>query len=158
MDEITVEAWQASFRGSVPDDVVEGQHTGPRGDFFRSHLPSGPPSHTAVATEGGTVIGYVHVGPSRDEDGKGLLEVWGLYVSPRHHRRGVGRTLMQHAIQWIESAGHSEMTLWTLSDVASARRFYEAMGGQWDLANKSESVRGHDLALVRYRFRLSELP
>jgi len=157
MDEITVAAWRTSYRGAVPDAVVEAQHTGPRGDFFRSQLPSEPPFHIAVATAGSAVVGFVHVGPNRDDDDPLLSEIWGLYVAPEHQRSGVGRTLILHAFKWIESVGGSEATLWTLRDVDSTRRFYEAMGGVWDRAEKSETVGGAVMAQVRYRFRFSDI-
>lgn len=154
IDEITVEAWRTSFSGSVPADVLEGQQVGARADYFRSRLPSETPYQTTVAVEGETVIGYVHVAASRDDDGIGLPEISALYVSPRHHRKGVGRALVHHAMQWISATGSSEVTLWTLRDVASTRRFYEALGGRCDL-EKSEEIRGHDLPHVRYRFQIS---
>jgi GNAT superfamily N-acetyltransferase len=156
MDKITVAAWRKSYRGAIPDEVVDAQQTGPRGDFFRSQLPSEPPFHTAVATVGSAVVGYVHVGPNRDGDEAPPFEIWGLYVAPEHHRNGIGRTLLRHAIGWIVSAGGSEATLWTLRDVGSTRRFYEAMGGVWDRAEKSETVGGAPLAHVRYLFEFSE--
>jgi len=157
MDEITVAAWRTSYRGAVPDAVVDAQQTGPRGDFFRFQLPSEPPFHTAVATAGSAVVGYVHVGPNSDEDDSLSFEIWGLYVAPEHQRSGIGRTLIHHAFGWIMSVGGSEATLWTLRDVGPTRRFYEAMGGVWDQAEKSETVDGSTLTQVRYRFRLSEV-
>ena len=155
IDEITVEAWQTCFRGAVSDDLLDAQQAGQRGAYFRTHLPSEPPYLTVVAVDDDDVIGYVHVGPCRDEDSACRAEIWGLYVSPRRHRKGVGTALMRRAMGWIRSGGLSEATLWTLRDVPATRRFYEAVGGEWDLGEKSEHVRGHDLRQVRYRFRVS---
>jgi GNAT superfamily N-acetyltransferase len=154
MDEITVEAWQSCFKGAVPDEVLDAQEVGPRGDYFRSHLPAEPPYFTLVASDDGTVVGYIHLGPCRDDDGGDRSEIWGLYVVPRLHRRGIGRVLLTRALEWAGAAGHSEATLWTLRDVAPTRWFYEAAGGEWDLGEKVERVGGHDLHQVRYRFRL----
>ena len=157
MDELTVVAWRKSFRGAIPASVIDAQRPGPRGDYFRSALPSLPPYHTAVVTDEGRVVGYVHTGPNRDDDDAGESEIWGLYVDPGHQRRGFGRTLMEHALEWVGSQGYSEVTLWTLKDVLTTRRFYEAMGGRVDPIERSVSIHGTDLQEVRYRFRLSEV-
>jgi len=145
---LVVRAWHASFRGVVADDAVDAQDPERHAACFRDALPSRHPFTTLVAVEGGAVAGFVHIGAGRDGDTGGLPEVWGCYVDPDHHRRGVGRALMGAAAEVI---GPSPATLWTLRDAADTRRFYEALGWRPDGAAKTVPVAGHRLAHVRYR-------
>ncbi len=67
------------------------------------------------------------------QDGRlaGLLVVSGneiarLYVDPVWHRRGIGRSLLEHAFTFIREAGHQEARVGAIVD--SARTFYQAAG------------------------------
>jgi GNAT superfamily N-acetyltransferase len=150
MADLNVRVWQVSFRGAVADEVIDQQDPTPRARFFAEHLPSTPPSFTEVAIEDDVIVGFVHVGPNRDPDAADLLEVYGLYVDPDQHRRGIGTVLMRRALEWIGTTG-TGATLWTLRAVAATRRFYEAMGWHPDGTTKTETAGDHPLHQVRYR-------
>jgi GNAT superfamily N-acetyltransferase len=151
--DLNVRTWRSSFDGIVPTAVLEAQETAPRERYFTEHLPSAPPFHTAVAVEDGVVIGFVHIGPSRDEDTGGDPEVYGLYVEPTRQRGGVGTMLMRHALDHLGAAAPGRATLWTLRDAPATRRFYERLGWMPDGTAKSPVVAGHRLPQVRYRYQ-----
>lgn len=70
-----------------------------------------------VACEGNVILGMVVVNRN---------QIARLYVHPRRHRQGVGRTLFNAAQDLIRTSGFSEATVGAL--VASAADFYRAMG------------------------------
>lgn len=61
-------------------------------------------------------------------------EVYVIGVMRRFHRRGIGKTLMDSAVQWAKAEHLAFLTVKTLApanpnpDYAATRRFYEAVG------------------------------
>jgi GNAT superfamily N-acetyltransferase len=68
-----------------------------------------------VAEQNARVVGFVAV----NED-----ELTWLYVHPAHHRAGVGRRLLAHAVAAIDG----EATAWVLAGNEPALRLYETAG------------------------------
>lgn len=82
-----------------------------------------------VAESGGNVIGMVTLcvfvtltGP------KALLDH--LVVTPESRRRGVGRALVQHAIDCAQAAGASRIDLTAGHDKRAGRALYRSLGFQ----------------------------
>jgi GNAT superfamily N-acetyltransferase len=70
-----------------------------------------------VAQTGGGLVGALAI------EGNEIAE---LFVSPEHHRQGVGTALFRAAERRMAAEGHHTLTL--RSAARSARPFYEAMG------------------------------
>lgn len=85
-------AWAAASR--LAHDFLDAAFLAEeRERLARQWLPS---SDTTVATgPGGGVVGFVSLVGA---------EVGGLFVHPDHHRRGIGRALMDHAVATVEGA------------------------------------------------------
>lgn len=68
-----------------------------------------------------------------------LQPVWilnDLYVRPEYRRQGLGRTLMQSAIDLVKARGDKGLTLQTASDNLTAQALYESMGFQQDTSSR----------------------
>ena len=81
-------------------------------------------------------------------DGKRYLlaEQWG---------QGIGKALMDSALDVLRQAGFSEATLSVLATNERARRFYEAGGWAPDGAAKQDDSRGFPITELRYRRQLA---
>lgn len=82
-----------------------------------------------VADEDGVVLGYVwlrRTGPRPAHDH--VLVVDGLAVDPARQRKGLGRALVQAAIEEACRRGGRKLTLRVLAPNAAARRLYESAG------------------------------
>ena len=55
-------------------------------------------------------------------------ELYTLYVVPAHWSTGVGRALTDAALDGLRAAGYRRVVLWTLTENARARRFYDKAG------------------------------
>ena len=55
-------------------------------------------------------------------------ELYTLYVAPAHWSTGVGRALTDAALDGLRAAGYRRVVLWTLTENARARRFYDKAG------------------------------
>jgi GNAT superfamily N-acetyltransferase len=152
---IHVRAWQAAYRGIIPDPFLDGLDVGSRaGRYAFDRSGPGDPV-TWITVEGDDVLGMVSVSPSRDEDLAGLGEVQALYVAPDRWRSGVGSSLMAKAEQLLADAGFTEACLWVLEDNAQGRRFYETAGWDADGHAKTATIGGRGLVEVRYRKQLA---
>jgi ribosomal protein S18 acetylase RimI-like enzyme len=126
---VHVDSWRAAYRGLVPDAYLERFEYGWREERFRESLSAGT-EETYLIQVREQVMGFLTLGAARDADldANRTGEIWGIYVSPDHWRRGIGRTLAAKAEQILASRGYEDAVLWVLEDNEQARRFYEAMG------------------------------
>lgn len=84
---------------------------------------SNPTSTVLVSTSGGGMIGSVMVG----FDGhRGW--VYYLATAPEQLGRGIGRSLMTAAEEWLRARGCPRVRLMVRGDNLSARGFYRAIG------------------------------
>jgi GNAT superfamily N-acetyltransferase len=152
--EVHVRSWQAGYRGLLPQNYLDGLDPAARVPARRRMLAEAdlPRSGTLVAADDGQVVGFAHIGPSRDEDADSSVgEVFAIYLAPGAWGKGRGRELMTAALADLVRAGYRQATLWVLDSNARARRFYEATGFRPDGASMADESRGFLLTEVRYR-------
>lgn len=123
---VHVAAWRVAYRGIVPDEMMARLSVAVRADHARAAISAGPPGRIAVAEIDGEVAGWLRVGPARDPDPPGEVELFALYLAPWAWGRGAGLALLEVAV--AEGATY----LWTLEGNARARRFYERHGWTCD--------------------------
>ncbi len=94
--------------------------------FFRGGLV---PEDVLVAEDEGELLGYVMLHqsipvPSHEH----VLDINGLAVDPRHQGRGLGRRLVETALNEARARGVRKVALRVLGPNASARALYESCG------------------------------
>jgi GNAT superfamily N-acetyltransferase len=143
--------WQVAYAHVFPvDQLAQGGFIQPQ--RWRDRLAQPPQGwSTFVVVAEGVVVGFVSVGPSRDEQGIG--ELYAIYVEPEAWSTGAGRALIERAEEQLRT-GYGVATLWVLEDNPRARRFYERAGWSPDGARKAEERWGVRAAEVRYRKEL----
>ncbi len=102
---------------------------GPRptdGVFFRPHVE---PSDTLVALVDDAVAGYVLLGnPTPLPASAHVQMIRGIAVAPEFQGRGIGRALVDAAIEEATRRGAVKLTLRVLGTNDGARRLYAAAG------------------------------
>ena len=139
--EVHVRAWQVAYQGMIPDAHLDGLSVSRRSDNWRVIIAEFdyPRRGAFVAVDASKVLGFVHFGPSRDADaGPDVGELTVIYVRPDRWGEGIGRRLIQRAVQSLAEAGFSSATLWVLDANERARRFYEEAGWTTDGATKND--------------------
>jgi len=132
---VHVEAWDAAKEGlELPTRRTVEQ----RADWWTSYLAQGE-SPLLVFEENGVVRGFLAYGPSRDDDGDGMLEVYTLYVNPSSWSQGVGSALM------AQVPSDQTVSLWVAERNSRAREFYARHGFAPDGARES----GHHVPVLR---------
>jgi GNAT superfamily N-acetyltransferase len=141
---VQVRSSQAGFGDFLPGEALATLDPEPRVPLWRERLP-------LVAEDEDGIVGFAHVGPSEDE---AVGEVYRLFVLPERWGLGVGRALMERALEQLRTAGHREAILWVHAENPRARRFYEAGGWRPDGGEKDAEAFGIPVTEVRYRIRL----
>lgn len=119
---IYVESWNAGF-----GDLVGSRELTPALVARWRRDLAGETVRWAVAEADDAVIGLVGVGPSRDPVEPELGELDTIAVDPAHWRLGVGRCLMDHALE-VLLASWSQAILWTPAGYERGHAFYRATG------------------------------
>lgn len=154
--DIHVRAWQAGYRGLLPDSLLDSLSAADRLPRWRERL-SGSHEIVLIAELDGQVAGWLVIGPQRDGDlePQRVAEIYAVYVHPDYWRHGCGAALMSRAKEDLRGQGYTEASLWVLRGNQRAIRFYEAQGYQADGASKVEHNRdGVAFDEVRYRCAL----
>ena len=90
-----------------------------------------PRHHLAVATDGGTVVGFAsgvhYVHPDKPHPEFWVNEVG---VSETHQKRGIGKSLMQALLDVARTLGCTEVWVLTERDNGPAMRLYQSIDGE----------------------------
>ena len=135
-------------------EFLASQNPASRLPLWRHLLEAAEPADAWVATDAGTVVGFAGVRrkPGAASHGfgppsSGDLELWGLYLLESHQGKGLGRRLLEAALDG-EAA-----SLWVAADNARAISFYGHFGfapdGAADVIPEWENLR--EIRMVRPR-------
>ncbi len=123
-------SWRASYRGILPDHVLDRMSVDERTASRRELLRDGSGLQlVACDTTYGDVVGFCDAGPSR-RPGTWDGEVYAIYLARHAQRHGLGARMFEEVMAWLHGRGTASMIVWVLERNTYARRFYEAMGGK----------------------------
>jgi RimJ/RimL family protein N-acetyltransferase len=151
---VHVRSWQEAYEGIVPVEHLASLDPVARAVEWTQFLRNGPHDRvrTWVAEVPAGVVGFISMGPARDEDAdRGDHEIYSIYLEPGAWGQGVARELLRMVIG--EVGGRSPLSLWVLAANDRARHFYRRNGFQADGTERLEVVGGAELLEVRYRRR-----
>jgi len=127
-----VESWRSSYRGILPDSIIDRVDVGQRVET-RSRILADPAIVQLVAYDvtHGDIVGFCDAGESRRRhvvraDG----EIYALYFVPHAKRHGLGSEMFDQCRTILRARGLVSLVIWVLEANDPARRFYEAMGGK----------------------------
>jgi ribosomal protein S18 acetylase RimI-like enzyme len=147
-----VRAWQAAYRGHMPDAYLDGLRAEDRAAGWERYLGrEGRRGAVLVAEQAGQVTGFANLGPAEDPQGAG--ELYAINVDPDAWGTGAGRALLEAAQAELGRLGFAESVLWVLPANARARRFYEAAGWAADGTERTADALGVTVPEMRYRRR-----
>ncbi|HEV8064858.1 MAG TPA: GNAT family N-acetyltransferase [Acidimicrobiales bacterium] len=159
--EINLLAWQQAYRGILPDAYLDNladeraERTARWGAMLADPEPPGRVTWV-VADSSDRPLGYVVVGPSRDEESApGEGELWAIYVHPSDWRTGTGSILMGAAVGQLGADGYTEAILWVFEANKRARAFYERHGWRHDGGAEIFERGGQQAIEFRYRLPLA---
>jgi len=99
-------------------------------------------AHVLIAERSGHIVGSVSVYTDWRGAQAGSFGVRLLAVPPQHRGQGVGRALMEHALDWAKSSGVSRVVMLLTPDMESARELSEELGFSRDQGLDHEPAPG----------------
>ena len=146
--EVHVETWRATYPGVMPQELLDDLSVDEREALWREWIPNPRTAPFVAEDDEGRVVGFVSVGPCWSEEGIG--ELYAIYVVPGAQGHGVGRALMDTAVETL-GGKWQEAILWVATENPRARRFYERYGWVVDGERLDDSFPGVVLPETRYR-------
>ncbi|MCO5167427.1 MAG: GNAT family N-acetyltransferase [Planctomycetes bacterium] len=150
-----VATWRRAYSGLVPDALLDALSVEQWARDRRERLAAPAPGvRTWLLLREEALLGFAVTGPARDDDldPARAVEVHAIYVQPDLLGRGLGRRLLEHALDDLAAAFPAavEVTLWALEGNVRAERFYARLGFEPG-PRAVKSMGGHDLPHVRWR-------
>ncbi len=132
-----VASWRDSFRGMIPDAVLDGPMLDERLPMWRQVLAIAPAGRLVlVATPRETpeeIVAFASAGRIRGRRAPGPAfdaEIYTLYVAEALRSQQLGCRLMASLATRLQLFGHGSVMLWCLQENVRARGFYERLGGR----------------------------
>lgn len=156
--EVNVRSWQAAYRGLMPQNYLDQLDPADRVHRWQRAVQEAgwPGRGVLVAADGERIYGFAGFGPTHDR-GEGRWDVGELeaiYLVREVWGAGLGRRLLDAAVQDLCAARYAMATLWVLESNVRARRFYARNGWAPDGAVQHDESRGFLITDVRYQKKL----
>lgn len=120
--------WRQSYRGILPEDALDAM-TDDRATALWRRVLSSPVGHVVLAEDEGS--GQT-LGITRFAGDGATGHVHSLYVSPEAQGRGIGRLLLDHAVDALRQEGADHAFLWVFAANQPSIGFYESRGWSAD--------------------------
>ncbi len=149
--QVHVDAWRTTYAGILPQDFLDRLAYADREPQWQQILqaPAIAGNFVYVAeNRAGQLVGFVSGGRERTHHAVYTGEIYALYILASDQRRGIGRSLMQTAMQQLAQSGLTAMMVWVLA-ANPARHFYAAMGGV-PVAEQEIAIAGTRLLEIAY--------
>ena len=151
---IQVHAWQAAYRGVMPDAYLDELDVDDRAAYWRRQLLAlTPAQRLKVIVDAGVVVGFAVAGPEHDGRAAGIGELYAINLDPQVWGRGLGRVLLRDVTAELAGLGYREAVLWVVPENDRARRLYESERWRDDQVRREDEVFGVVVLEMRYRRR-----
>ena len=150
--ELHVRAWQAAYRGVMPDAYLEGLRAEERAEMWRAAVEADRADVGLDVIEADEQIaGFACYGPQHGGDDPSTGELVAINLDPDHWRLGLRRQLIRHVTSELGRMAYRRAVLWVVRENDRARRFYEAEGWSYDAgSDRTDTVQDATVDEVRY--------
>jgi ribosomal protein S18 acetylase RimI-like enzyme len=125
---VNIATWHSAYRGLLPDEFLASLSEANYAERWRRVLRDGSSSvHVVEQPEG--IVGFASGGRERAGENGFAGELYAIYVLASAQRQGHGRQLVRAVAGALREMKLKDMIVWVLRDNASARQFYERLGG-----------------------------
>jgi ribosomal protein S18 acetylase RimI-like enzyme len=150
---LQVRAWQESYDGVVPADVLAELPADAFAEQWRRSItrPSEARQRVLVALDRATVRGFVATAPGRDGDANPAAdgEIVELVVDPDHRDAGHGSRLVHAAVDTFRADKFERATIWLNASADGLRAFLVEQGWASDVAHRELDLYGDGAVVVK---------
>lgn len=151
---VHVTAWRESYRGVIPEAILNHQSVEAREIFWRGHLGQPSRGGWVLQQEGGGIVGFGDCGPNHDPTLEAESEINSLYLLQSAQGQGGGRRLFATMLDALSGGGYASAGLWVARDNDKACGFYGHMGGRI-VGERVQDRRSFQLPVIAYRWDLA---
>jgi ribosomal protein S18 acetylase RimI-like enzyme len=151
---VHVESWRSTYKELLEAEFLASLSIERRAEAWKNTLadPQNNGFVYVAENEAGHITGFASAGPGQPAEPDYAGEVYAIYLLKEAQGQGLGRRLMQAAMQELTRRGMDSMLLWVLKDNLPSRRFYEALGGTY-LKEKPITIGNQTLIEVAYAWK-----
>jgi ribosomal protein S18 acetylase RimI-like enzyme len=138
---VHVQAWQETYRGIMPDAVLDTISVAERAKSWSERIPSLAERRQSVVVapnDTGELIGFAGCGPARLPELGADGEIYMINIVNRGKRQRFGAALMHEMARQLDALGFRAAGLWVLEANLPARAFYARLGGAPGIAIENE--------------------
>ena len=123
--------WNETYKGIVPDEYLASLYDNEEERTEKVISKFGQDDETSFVLEiDGKIAGYTNCGASKDPDFIGCGEIHALYILKKYHGYGIGRELINVAVDDIKKRGFDKMVIGCLVGNPT-NEFYKHIGGKF---------------------------
>ena len=145
MARVHVESWRETYRGSMPDEVLDDPGALERREHFWTAALTDPryaDNRAAVAEADGRILGIAMAGPTEDSSEHFDSQLYLIYLLQSAQGSGAGQVMLDAVLKPDEST-----VLWVADPNPRAQAFYRRNGFQADgVAKEDDGVRAIRMA------------
>jgi ribosomal protein S18 acetylase RimI-like enzyme len=144
MARVLIDSWRSAHRDHIPEKSLlaftyeESERNWARTLHELSESDQSQECIYVAENDIGEMIGIAMGGPERTHHPLYTGEIYVLYLLPAYHHQGIGRRLTQVVVRRLIEQGMHSLLIRVLKANEPARRFYEALGGQFVLEEQIE--------------------
>lgn len=128
---IHVQSWRETYTGLIAPDflsrMTDESARQNREKSWQATISQGR-EDVFVAEQGGEVVAFASVGPTRDHPGY-ASELMTLYSLQRVQGQGIGKALLRAVMEQVRGQGGKNLALWVLASNPT-RQWYAAQGAR----------------------------
>lgn len=138
MIDVNLTTWRTTYAGIVNEDFLLKLEMGrddsvkrAKNNFGKREIEGGK-IYDCVATDEENVVGMLTYGKCREEDKLGLSncgEVYAIYILKKYQQKGIGKKLINFAIEDLSNENYEKFIIWALKENPSVE-FYKKIGGK----------------------------
>jgi ribosomal protein S18 acetylase RimI-like enzyme len=147
------QSWQVAYKGILSDAFLRDEVLDNRLKLWQTRFYN-PPNNVfiCVAVDENDLKGFVCIYGNDDAQWGSLID--NLHVLPNLKGQGIGKTLMQKAVEWAsKNYPNTGLYLWVYEDNVASLRFYEKMGGENVETQLYENADGSSSNIMRYAWQ-----
>jgi GNAT superfamily N-acetyltransferase len=157
MGHLHVRAWQAAYRGVMPDEYLDGLSADDRVEMWRGQISRADRPPLLVAALADAVVGFAALGAEQPTTSPSCGELYAMNLDPDYWGQGIGRALLHDVNHALIALGYDEAVLWVVPENGRARSLYESDGWSADGGVSTEDILGVTVTDIRYRKSLVDL-
>ncbi|TXT66768.1 MAG: putative Uncharacterized N-acetyltransferase YuaI [Promethearchaeota archaeon] len=147
---IQIDNWKYAYKTIFPEEFLEDlnyKHKIIQNKLWLENLEDTTRVYSAE-NDSQVIIGFAVGGLERENTPEFSGELWGLYVSNNHQRRGIRTQLLGKIVQYLLDLNFSSMLVWILKG-NPYRAFYEKFDGKI-IAEKQKDFNGLKRPIFAY--------